>query len=68
MRKIKDKQLILLPRECTMTCPLYEHNGKYYIRAYASKPKTFSFNFIVVDGRKYSEVKNLGGTYFMFYM
>lgn len=65
MKKIKDKEKILLPREHTAVCPLYEHNGKYYIRSYPSRPFTLAFNFVVIDGRKYSEVKNIGGTYFM---
>lgn len=65
MKKIKNAVKIYLPRERTATCPIYEHNGKYYIRSWDSQPKLLGFNFVVIDGKKYTEVRNIGDFYFM---
>ncbi len=62
MKKVQKATLILLPRENRAICPIYEHEGKYYIKA--NKPNTSSFSPFVYNGEEYREVRNLQGAWF----
>lgn len=55
MKKFLKAQEINLPRENHAKSPVYEHNGKYYIKA--NKPNTSSYNPLMFNGEEYSEVR-----------
>lgn len=57
MKKIRTATTIHLPRSNHAKCPIYEHDGKYYIKA--NKPNTSSYTPLRFNGVEYSEVKKL---------
>lgn len=57
MKKIRTATTIHIPRSNHAKCPIYEHDGKFYIKA--NKPNTSSYSPFFFDGVEYSEVKNL---------
>ena len=59
MKKFLKAQTIHLPRENHAKSPIYEHGGKYYIKA--NKPNTSSFNPLMLNGEEYSEVRRICG-------
>lgn len=57
MKKIRTATTIHLPFGKHAKCPIYEHDGKYYIKA--NKPNTSSRTRICFNnGVEYSEVQN----------
>lgn len=54
MIKIRKTIQINLPRGNRAYCPVYEHEGKYYIKA--NRPNTSSYSPFILDGIEYSEV------------
>ena len=63
MKKYKTATTIGLPKGNHAKAPIFEHEGKYYIKA--NKPNTPSFSPLFVEGTEYSEVKNIGGCWFI---
>lgn len=57
MKKIRKTTTIYLPHNNHAKCPIYEHEGKFYIKA--NKYNTQSFNPFRYEGVEYSEVENL---------
>lgn len=62
MKKYKTATNIELPRGKHAKSPIYEHEGKFYIKA--NKPNTSSYSPLRIDGTEYSEIKNIGGCWF----
>lgn len=62
MKKYQTATKIMLPRENTVKCPIYEHEGLFYIKA--NKPNTSSYAPFVYDGVEYSEVVEISGAWF----
>jgi len=58
MFKYRKTTLILLSRENRVRTPIYEHEGKYYIKA--NKPNTSCYNPLFHKGIQYTEVKQIG--------
>lgn len=63
MVKFKTTTEILLPRDNKAKCPIYENDGKYYIKA--NKPNTSVYNPLYLDGVEYSEVQLINGYWFL---
>ncbi len=63
MKKIKTATEILLPRGNHAKCPIYEHDGKFYIKA--NKPNTGVFSSFYFNDIEYSEVKEIDGVWFL---
>ena len=61
MEKYKTATTIHLPKDNKAKCPIYEHNGKFYIKA--NKPNTRSYSPFRYNNTEYSEVKNIGGNF-----
>ncbi len=62
MKKYKTATTIELARGNHAKSPIYEHEGKYYIKA--NKPNTSAYSPFRFDGTEYSEVKEIGGWWF----
>lgn len=58
MKKYQTATTILLPRNNKAKCPVYQHEGKFYIKA--NKPNTSSYQPFFYDGEEYSEVIQTG--------
>jgi len=58
MFKHRKTTLILLSRENRVRTPIYEHEGKYYIKA--NKPNTSCYSPLFCKGTQYTEVKQIG--------
>lgn len=63
MKKILTATEILLPRNNHAKCPIYEHEGKYYIKA--NKPNTSVYKPFRWEGVEYSPVRMIGGYWFL---
>lgn len=64
MIKYKTITEIHLPRDNKAKCPIYEHNGKYYIKA--NKLNTGVYRPFMYDNVEYSEVHELNGYWFLY--
>lgn len=62
MKKHLKTTLINLPRENHARCPIYEHEGRFYIKA--NKPNTSAFCPFFYEGVEYAEVKSIMGEWF----
>lgn len=62
MKKHLKTTLILLPRENRARCPIYEHDGKYYIKA--NKPNVGQYQGFYYEGQEYAEVVLVAGCWF----
>lgn len=62
MRKFEKTTTIYLPRGNHAKCPVYEHEGKHYIKA--NKSNTSSYIPFMFEGVEYSEVVNISGCWF----
>lgn len=62
MKKVRATTTIELPRNNHAKCPIYEHCGKFYIKA--NKPNTSSYIPFVFEGVEYSEVVEIDGYWF----
>lgn len=54
MKKHRTTTTIYLPRGNHAKCPIYEHEGKYYIKA--NKPNTSVYRPFYFEGIEYSPV------------
>lgn len=54
MKKIRKTTLIHLPHGNHAKCPIYEHEGKYYIKS--NKRNTSSYEPLRLNGQEYSEI------------
>ena len=54
MKKIRKTTLVHLPHGNRANCPIYEHEGKCYIKA--NKRNTSSYRPLRYNGEEYSEV------------
>ncbi len=63
MRKIKTATKINLHKDNHAKCPIYEHDGKFYIKA--NKPNTSTFSPFLFNNVEYSEVKEINGCWFL---
>lgn len=63
MKKYKTATTIELPRGNHAKSPIYEHKGNYYIKA--NKPNTSAYSPFYFEGTEYSEVKEVGGFWFL---
>lgn len=59
MKKYRTATTIELPRSNHAKCPIYELDGKYYIKC--NKPNTEPYRPFVYNGEKYAEVKVIIG-------
>lgn len=62
MTKISTAVTIFLPRDNHANCPIYEHEGKFYIKA--NKPNTSSYSPFRFNDEFYSEVYNINRQWF----
>lgn len=62
MKKVLCATTIYLPRGNHARCPIYEHDGKFYI--IANKHNTSSYQPLYYDGIEYTEVVNVNGYWF----
>ena len=62
MKKVKNATTIYLPRGNHAKCPIYEHDGKFYIKA--NKPNTTSYTPFRHNGEEYSQVEEIDGYWF----
>ena len=62
MEKYLNATEILLPRGNKAKCPIYEHEGYYYIKA--NKPNTASYTPFIYNGTEYSQVIYVNGYWF----
>ena len=63
MKKYLKATTIELPRMNHAKCPIYEHEGKYYIKA--NQPNTSSYSPFRFEGQEYSEVAEIRGYWFL---
>ena len=63
MKKIKTSTRIELPRSNHAKCPIYEHDGKFYIKA--NKPNTSAYEPFIYSNEEYSEVEEITGYWFL---
>lgn len=63
MKKIQTATTIYLPRNNHAKCPIYEHDGKFYIKA--NKPNTSCYCPFRYNGIEYSEVEKVSGYWFL---
>lgn len=63
MKKYKTVTTIELPQGNHAKSPIYEHNGKYYIKA--NKPNTSAYLPFYFEGTEYSEVKEINGFWYL---
>lgn len=62
MIKYSKSVTIYLPKENHAKCPIYEHEGKFYI--IPNKPNTKAYNGFWLNGKEYSEVVLVNGYWF----
>lgn len=63
MKKYKTATTIELARGNHAKSPIYEHEGKYYIKA--NKPNTLAYSPFRFEGTEYSRVKEIDGWWFL---
>ena len=63
MKKFENTTLVLLPRENRVRTPIYEHCGKFYIKA--NKPNTGSYIPFRFNNELYSGVHKIKNTWFI---
>lgn len=63
MKKVKTATKIMLPQGNQAKCPIYEYDCKFYIKA--NKPNTSAYEPFIYNGEEYSEVKEIGGCWFL---
>lgn len=59
MKKFRKTTLIHLARSNHARCPIYEHEGKYYIKT--NKPNTMPYSPFRFENELYAEVRNIEG-------
>ena len=57
MTKYRKTTLIHLARENHARCPIYEHDGKFYIKT--NRPNTMPYSPFRYENELYAEVKNI---------
>lgn len=57
MIKVLPTTVINLPKNNHAKCPIYEHDGKYYIKS--NKPNTEAYNPFYYNDEKYAEVEKI---------
>lgn len=62
MKKIQKTTKIFLPRGNKTECPIYEHEGKFYIKA--NKPNTKAYTPFIFEGIEYAEVIKIENSWF----
>lgn len=62
MKKISTAVTIYLPRNNHAKCPIYEHEGRFYIKA--NKPNTLSYSPFRFNDELYFEVYSIDGQWF----
>ena len=62
MKKYSKDVKVELPHSNHATCPIYKHNGKYYIKA--NKPNTMSYEPFRYENEFYTEVVLVGNYWF----
>lgn len=62
MKKVKTATTIHLYRGNHAKCPIYEHDGKFYIKA--NKPNTASYTPFMYNSEEYSQVEEIDGYWF----
>jgi len=62
MIKILKATEIMLPRSNKANCPIYEHEGKFYIKA--NKPNTSSYKPFYFENVEYTEIELINKFWF----
>lgn len=57
MKKFQKATEINLPRSNHAKCPIYEHEGKYYVKC--NKPNVGCYHNLMYNGEEYAQVKYL---------